>query len=91
VLDMRDPQTRQCVARHALGLAAADAGTTPCISMAGLDPTRAWEMRWHPEGGSPDEVEVRLVAPDGRVVRRHVLRAALGWRFTFCRWTPSRN
>lgn len=48
-------------------------------------------MRWHPEGEAPSEVEVRLVALDGRVVRRHMLRAALGWRFTFCRWTPSRN
>jgi hypothetical protein len=88
VLEVRDPQTRRCVARHALGLAAEESGPTSCISMAGLDPTRAWEMRWHPEGGSPDAVEVRLVAPDGRVVRRHVLRAALGWRFTFLPLDP---
>ena len=76
-VELRHPQTRQLMGRWTVH---------GCASIASLDPTQPWVMRWHADTHS--DAEWVLVSPDGRTIRRHLLREDLGWSFTLLPLDP---
>ncbi|MDA0728284.1 MAG: OmpA family protein [Bacteroidetes bacterium] len=70
-LEVRDSKTRRVCGRWTVH---------GCADVSQLDPTQPWVVRWNAD--ELIEAEWVLVSPDGRIIRRHLLRDDLGWSFT---------